>query len=313
MTVTGPSTTTGDTVLPPLYVANDRRALARQGETLRAVRTQLTFLMLATAAAALAEHLRSHFASWVAAALYALTTVIGLHTARRRARAHWQAHRAAAETLKSLAWQYMVHGGPFHSGVGNPDAVFAERLEERLRELRKVGWQDIRDDADGAGGAGAGSGGAGGAGQITPGMRAVRAKSFAARRDIYLRDRVLEQLVWYGNRAAQSHRASVRWSSLTAALTTLGLLAAALRAVGVLGNWDFAGLLSAGAAAAVAWQEVRRHRPLTYAHSLIEQDLETLRVAMGTTVTEGQWAEAVAEAERLVSPQHTDWLVRFGS
>ncbi|MEU6216493.1 DUF4231 domain-containing protein [Streptomyces sp. NPDC047022] len=305
MTVTGPSTTIGDAELPPLYVYNDRRALARQSESIRAVRTQLTFLMLATAAAALAEHMRSHLASAGAAVLYALTTAIGLHTSRRRARAHWQAHRAAAETLKSLAWQYMVHGGPFHSRVRNPDGMFADRLEERLRELRKVGWEDSRESRDGAG--------TGVVGQITPGMRAVRAKSFAARRDIYLRDRVLEQLVWYGNRASQAHRSSVRWSSVTASLTSLALLAAALRAAGVIGNWDVAGLLSAGAAAAVAWQEVRRHRPLTYAHSLIEQDLDTLRVAMGTTVTEEGWAEAVAEAERLVSPQHTDWLVRFGS
>jgi hypothetical protein len=276
--------------------------LVRQSESIRAVRTQLVVLLLATAAAALAEHLRSHLASACAAVLYALTTVIGLHTSRRRARAHWQAHRAAAETLKSLAWQYMVHGGPFHSGTTNPEGLFADRLEERLRELRKVGWEDTR-----------GGTGAIGAGQITPRMRAVRAKSFAARRDIYLRDRVLEQLIWYGNRASQAHRASVRWSSVTAALTSLALLAAVLRAFGVIGNWDFAGLLSAAAAAGVAWQEVRRHRPLTYAHSLIEQDLDTLRVAMGTTVTEEGWAEAVAEAERLVSPQHTDWLVRFGS
>ncbi|GAA3772191.1 hypothetical protein GCM10022206_08440 [Streptomyces chiangmaiensis] len=288
--------------MPPLYLDSDRRALARQSESIRAVRTQLVVLLLATAAAALAEHLRSHIASACAAVLYALTTVIGVHTSRRRARAHWQAHRAVAETLKSLAWQYMVHGGPFHSRVANPEALFADRLEERLRELRKMGWQDSRGGTDTMG-----------AGQITPRMRAVRAKSFEARRDIYLRDRVLEQLIWYGNRASRAHRASVRWSSVTAALTSLALLAATLRAFGVIGSWDFAGLLSAGAAAGVAWQEVRRHRPLTYAHSLIEQDLDTLRVAMGTTVTEEGWAEAVAEAERLVSPQHTDWLVRFGS
>ncbi|MED7823204.1 DUF4231 domain-containing protein [Streptomyces chiangmaiensis] len=299
---TGPSTTIGDADLPPLYLDSDRRALARQSESIRAVRTQLVVLLLATAAAALAEHLRSHIASACAAVLYALTTVIGVHTSRRRARAHWQAHRAVAETLKSLAWQYMVHGGPFHSRVANPEALFADRLEERLRELRKMGWQDSRGGTDTMG-----------AGQITPRMRAVRAKSFEARRDIYLRDRVLEQLIWYGNRASRAHRASVRWSSVTAALTSLALLAATLRAFGVIGSWDFAGLLSAGAAAGVAWQEVRRHRPLTYAHSLIEQDLDTLRVAMGTTVTEEGWAEAVAEAERLVSPQHTDWLVRFGS
>ncbi|MFC3576720.1 DUF4231 domain-containing protein [Streptomyces yaanensis] len=299
----GPSTTIGDADLPPLYLDNDRRALARQGESVRAVRLQLTVLLLATASATLAEHVRqSHIPSAIAAVLYGLTTAVGLHTARRRARAHWQAHRAAAETLKSLAWQYMVHGGPFHSEVANPEALFAERLEERLRELRKVGWEDSRGGTADLG-----------AGQITPSMRVVRAKSFQARRDIYLRDRVLEQLIWYGNRASQSHRASVRWSSVTAVLTLLALLAAVLRAFGAIGSWDLAGLLSAGAAAGVAWQEVRRHRPLTYAHSLIEQDLDTLRVAMGTTVTEEGWADAVAEAERLVSPQHTDWLVRFGS
>jgi hypothetical protein len=143
-------------------------------------------------------------------------------------------------------------------------------------------------------------------------MRQVRAKAFPVRRDVYLRERLMEQHAWYRRRAAQSHRASVRWSSVTAVLTLLALLAAVLRAAGMLGGWDLTGVFSASAAAGVAWQEVRRHRPLTYAHSLVEQDLETLRVEMGTTVTEDRWALAVAEAERLVSPQHSDWLGRFG-
>ena len=89
-------------------------------------------------------------------------------------------------------------------------------------------------------------------------------------------------------------------------------MAAVLRALGLFDGWDLTGLFSTAAAAGVAWQELRRHRPLTYAHSLVEQDLDTLRVAMTTTVTESGWAEAVAEAERLVSPQHSDWLGTFG-
>lgn len=297
----GPSVTLSENDLPPLFVVSDRRALSRQSESFYAVRTQLTLLLSATAMAMLAERFHSHVPAAFSAVLYACTIAIGLHTARRRARAQWRAHRDVAELLKSLAWQYMVHGGPFHTRVADPDGLFAERLEERLRELRRVGWEDSRNGIH-----------ARGAGQITPVMRAVRAKPFEARRDIYLRDRLLEQFVWYKNRAAQSHRSSVRWSSITAALTLLALLAAVLRAFGVIGGWDLTGLLSAGAAAGVAWQEVRRHRPLKYAHSLIEQDLETLRVTMIRTVTESGWAEAVAEAERIVSPQHTDWLVRFG-
>lgn len=297
----GPSVTLSDDDLPPLFMVSDQRALSRQSESLAAVRRQLLVLLSATTMAMLAERFDSHIPAALAAILYAVTIAIGLHTARRRARAQWRAHRDVAELLKSLAWQYMVHGGPFHSRVADPDGLFAERLEERLRELRRVGWEDSRNGPH-----------ARGAGQITAAMRAVRAKPFAARRDIYLRDRLLEQFVWYKNRAAQSHRSSVRWSSVTAALTLLALLSAVLRAMGVIGGWDVTGLLSAGAAAGVAWQEVRRHRPLTYAHSHVEQDLETLRVTMTRTVTEAGWAEAVAEAERVVSPQHTDWLVRFG-
>ncbi|MGW5650110.1 DUF4231 domain-containing protein [Streptomyces humi] len=297
-----PSTTLDERDLPPLFQVSDRWALRHQSDSFRAVRTHLLVLLLATTAAVFTEQASGHVMAVCAALLYALTIVLGLSTSRRRSRAHWQAHRAAAELLKSLAWQYMVHGGPFRSDVVDADAVFAERLEERLRELRACGWEDSRDGVRERG-----------RGQITPRMRAERAKSYAARRDLYLRDRLLEQTVWYKNRASRAHRAAARWSTVTAALTLFALAAALLRTVGMLGGADLAGLLSAAAAAGVAWQEVQRHGPLTHAHSIIEQDLETARIAMSTTVTEAGWAEAVEEAERLMSPAHTEWLVRFGT
>ncbi|GAA2107220.1 DUF4231 domain-containing protein [Streptomyces synnematoformans] len=298
----GPSTTLRDQDLPPLFRVNDLEAIVRQRESFQSIRLHLTILLLAATAAMAAEQTDTRAPTALAAVLYGLTIVVGLHTARRRARAAWQVHRAVAETVKSLAWHYMVRGGPLHTGVPNPEALFAERLEERLSELRQVGWEDSRATSDLLG-----------AGQITPAMRAVRATSFEARRNFYLRERVLEQLVWYRNKSVQEHQAAVRWSSVTAGLTFIALLAAVLRTVGMTGGWDLTGLLSAAAAAAVAWHEVRRHRPLTYAHSRVEQELDTMRVAMGTTVTEENWADAVAETERLVSPQHTDWLGRFGS
>jgi hypothetical protein len=296
-----PSTTLNNEDLPPLFRSSDQWALRHQGDSFRAVRTHLLVLLLATTTAMLIEQASGRLMAACAAVLYGLTILLGLRTSRRRSRAHWQAHRAAAEVVKTLAWQYMVHGGPFHSRVADADAVFAERLEERLRELRKCGWEDSRGGIER------------GKGQITPRMRAVRAKSYAARRDIYLRDRLLEQAVWYKNRASRAHRAAARWSARTPALTLLALAAAMQRTMGLLGGADLAGLLSAAAAAGVAWQEVRRHGPLTHAHSLIEQDLETARIAMSTTVTEAGWAEAVGEAERLMSPAHTEWLVRFGA
>jgi len=300
-TTPAPSFVHGDRDLPLLFRLSDQWALRHQSDSFKAVRTHLLVLLLATTAAMLIEQASGRLMAVCAAALYGVTILLGLRTSRRRSRARWQAHRAVAEVVKTLAWQYMVHGGPFHSRVADPDAMFAERLEERLRELRKCGWEDSRRGISERG-----------LGQITPQMRSVRAKSYAARRDIYLRDRLLEQAVWYKNRAARAHRSAARWSALTAVLTLLALAAALLRTADMLGGADLAGLLSAAAAAGVAWQEVRRHGPLTQAHSLIEQDLETARIAMSTTVTEPGWAEAVGEAERLMSPAHTEWLVRFG-
>ncbi len=296
-----PSTMLNDRDLPPLFRSSDQSALRHQGDAFRSVRTHLIVLLLATTAAMFIEQASGRIMAAFAAILYGVTILLGRRTSRRRSRAYWQAHRAAAEVVKTLAWQYMVHGGPFHSRVADPDAMFGERLEERLRELRKCGWEDTRDGI-----------GERGMGQVTAQMRLVRSKSYAARRDIYLRDRLLEQEVWYKNRATRAHRSAARWSTLTAALTLLALSAAMLRTAGLLGGADLAGLLSAAAAAGVAWQEVRRHGPLTHAHTLIEQDLETTRIAMSTTVTEAGWAEAVGEAERLMSPAHTEWLVRFG-
>jgi len=298
----GPSRTVGDRDLPELFLDNDQWALSRRSESFRAARTQLLLLMVATATAMLADRFNSPMTAAPAAAMYALTIVMGVRISRRRARAHWQSHRDVAEYMKSLAWQYMVRGGPFHSGVPDPDALFGERLEERLHELRKVGWEESRSGPQFMA-----------AGQITPVMRTVRAKPFEARRDIYLRDRLLDQITWYGDKSVRSHRAAAQWTAVSATLTLLALVTAFVRAMGSgLGGWDLTGLFAAAAATCVGWQEMCRYRPLSFAHGLVEQDLKALRETMAATVGEDMWAGTVADAERLVSPQHTDWLARFG-
>jgi hypothetical protein len=292
--------------LAPLFLANDRLAVSRQSEAVRAVRSQLSLLLLATLISAAAQWANWGFGAWVAAGVYALALGFGLYTGRRRARVHYHAHRAAAEMVKSLCWLYMAGGGEFRVGVANADALFATRLEDGMRELRRAGWDASRCGPQPAG-----------EGQITDVMRAVRSKSFVTRRDIYVRDRLQEQLAWYGGKSEQSQRSAAVWHSVIAVLTFLAFAATLVRAAGVIGS-DLTGLCSAGAAAAVAWNEMRRQQPLTYAHRLVWQELGLVRIAMEELPAsegergEAQWAQAVAAVERLVSPQHTDWLARFG-
>ncbi|WP_149180641.1 DUF4231 domain-containing protein [Streptomyces sp. TRM49041] len=289
--------------LPMLFHRADEIAVARQREAVQATRLQLLLLVLGACLAALPGGWRIgegfRLAGALSALAYAGVLVVTYRAARRRAKSHWQLNRSAAEFIKSMSWRYAVHGTPFDSDAPEVDGTYLSRLEEGLAELRKVGWQDPRDTDKATGG-----------GLITPAMRMLRDKPFRVRKETYVRDRLIEQRTWYHRRQVVSRHATVLWSATTAALTVLALLLGLLQAFSAGGSPTVAGLLSAAAASSVAWSEIRRHQPLIAAHSLVEEDLAAMHTAMETVVTEEEWGAAVYEAERLVSPQHTDWLVQ---
>ncbi|MFB9393702.1 DUF4231 domain-containing protein [Streptomyces coeruleoprunus] len=289
--------------LPLLFHRADEIAVTRQREAVQATRLQLLLLVLGACLAAVPGGWRIgdtfQLAGALGASAYAGVLLVTYRASRRRAKSHWQLNRSAAEFIKSMAWRYAVHGAPFDERARDADALYLARLEEGLGELRKVGWQDPRESERSAGRE-----------LITPAMRMLRGKPFRVRKETYVRDRLIEQRNWYHRRQVVSRRATALWSATTATLTLVALLLGTLRTFSVGGSPYVAGLLSAAAAASVAWSEIRRHQPLIAAHSLVEEDLAAMHTAMETQVTEEGWAAAVYETERVVSPQHTDWLVQ---
>ncbi|MGW7100752.1 DUF4231 domain-containing protein [Streptomyces sp. NPDC054838] len=291
--------------LPALFHHTDQAAISRQRESTRATRRQLMLLVAAAGAAALPAAPAAgslHLFGALSALAYAGVLAVGVRATRRRARPQWQLNRSAAEFIKSLAWRYAVHGAPFGSEVSAPEATYRTRLEAGLDELRKMGWEDPR--AAGLVPEG---------GEITGAMQRLRGQDYQLRRETYVRDRLIEQRNWYQRKTEVSRRATALWSWTIVLLTCVALLFAVLGAFGSGPGPALTALLSAAAAAAIAWNEVRRHHPLIEAHTLIEQDLSAMMVVMQTTITESQWPSAVYETERYVSPQHTDWLARHSS
>ncbi|WP_345035121.1 DUF4231 domain-containing protein [Streptomyces sannanensis] len=296
--------------LPKLFHHTDSVAIARQREAVNTIRSQLFLLVVGAALAALPWRLKLggtfQLVSALSALAYAGVLLMTYRATRRRAKSHWQLNRSAADFIKSMCWRYAVHGTPFDSDSPDHERLFIAQVEEGLRELRKVGWQDPRDGS-------AGLPEAGDPDLITAAMRELRAKSFGVRRETYVRDRLIEQRNWYRRRQDRTRRAAALWSAAIVVLTALALLFGTLRAFSVAEPADLAGLLSASAAACIAWSESRRHQPLIAALSLVEQDLMAMHTAMENTVGERQWASAVYETERIVSPQHTEWVARHRS
>lgn len=291
--------------LPALFHHTDRAAISRQRESTQATRAQLLLLVAAAGAAALPsgpELGPVRLFGLLSALAYAGVLAVGVRATRRRARPQWQLNRSAAEFIKSLAWRYAVHGAPFGTDAADAGATYRARLEKGLDELRKMGWEDPRATGEVPEG-----------GEITGAMERLRGTGYQARRETYVRDRLIEQRNWYRRRTEVSRRATALWSWTIVLLTLLALLLAVFGMFGSGPGAELTGLLSAAAAAGIAWNEVRRHHPLIEAHTLIEQDLAAMMVVMQTTITESQWPSSVYETERYVSPQHTDWLARHSS
>ncbi|MFJ8309218.1 MULTISPECIES: DUF4231 domain-containing protein [unclassified Streptomyces] len=291
--------------LPGLFHHADTLAIGRQQSAVKITRAQLSLLVTGALAAALPQvRVGQDFQllSALSAIAYAGVLLAGFGAARRHAASHWQLNRSAAEFIKSMCWRYAVHGAPFDLAAPDPEGLFVTRVEEGLRELKKVGWRDPRDHGEPSLGE-----------LVTPSMRALRGKSFSVRKETYVRDRLIEQRNWYRRRQETSRRATRLWSTAITLLTLLALVFTTLQTFSVAEKVNLAGLLSAAAAACLAWSEIRRHQPLISAHSLVEQDLMEMHVAMENMVTERQWPQAVYETERIVSPQHTDWLARLRS
>ncbi|MBT1189678.1 DUF4231 domain-containing protein, partial [Streptomyces sp. CJ_13] len=204
--------------LPALFHHTDRAAISRQRESTQATRAQLLLLVAAAGAASLTSASAVGpprvFAA-LSALAYAGVLVVGVRATRRRARPQWQLNRSAAEFIKSLAWRYAVHGAPFGSEVADPRATYRTRLEKGLDELRKMGWEDPR--AAGLVPEG---------GEVTGAMERLRGMGYQARRETYVRDRLIEQRDWYRRKTEVSRRATSLWSWTIVLLTCLGLLLA---------------------------------------------------------------------------------------
>src|SRR5688572_30689755 len=107
---------------PEAYVSTDAASLEGQRHFIRSTRIQLLLLVVASSAGVFSW---SVMGSWDAAALLAglaftAAAVLRIRLIRERPHRVWYDGRAAAESIKTLAWKYAVAGDPFlagHSGV----------------------------------------------------------------------------------------------------------------------------------------------------------------------------------------------------
>ena len=287
-----------DSEMPALYRAADAASLAGQSRYVTAIRVILVGSVVAAAGGAIA--LTSERWQWVAFAsgvVFLVTILASLYLAVTRPEKVWYDGRAAAESAKSLAWEYSVGGGPFCVETC-PDAEerLVTRLSDIVTKLRGFAITEQGEATD----------------QITDAMRSLRAEPLDGRRAAYLSHRIDDQRSWYGRKARWNERRNQRWLLASLAAQGLGVIGAFLLGAGVI-DFDALGLLAAAAAAIAAWVQAKDHAGLAQAYSIAAQELGLAKTRLAQGADELTWADLVDDAEQAISREHTLWLARRGS
>lgn len=126
----------------------------------------------------------------------------------------WYGGRAVAESVKSMAWRYVMGAAPYPVGLMAAEAErkFLSDLEFFVKERKRLAFGFGGEAAEGS--------------QITEQMREARLMPVMQRKDVYVSERISEQRHWYGKKATFNKAHEYRYSVAVALCQLLALVAA---------------------------------------------------------------------------------------
>lgn len=244
--------------------------------------------MLAAVAGAVTVHAGAVDLAGVAVALLFLGA-LGIEYLLRdeNSIAAWYDGRAAAESVKDLAWRYAMKAEPFLSAP-DADAALIARIRETLEHVGDTPL--VRGAPD----------------QITDWMRRVRGENLENRRATYIRDRIADQWKWYHDKAESNRTMADRWRLLVGTLAIVGAVGGALKAFSVI-DLDALGVIATMVGAASAWLQTRQFETLAVAYGVTAEELAAVRSLADAPNDDASWSAFVNDAEAAISREHTLW------
>ena len=207
----------------------------------------------------------------------------------------WFRCRAMAESAKSITWRFMMQAEPF-TDDSTAKCLFVAKLKE-IREAIPSSSTDLARSLDPA------------ATPISDWIKKVRGGSLDERKAFYLKSRLHDQKAWYSKKAKFNAKQKIHWFRITLALQVLAVVFAIIQVFPNGLPVHLVPFLVTCAAAAVAWNQMKRHGELDQTYALAAQELDE-QEAIATDLTGKDFLKFVEQVEETISREHTMWCVR---
>ncbi len=216
-----------------------------------------------------------------------------------RFEAAWFNARSVAESVKTLAWRYMMGVEPFDlkKSQSEADREFVDKL--------KTIAEQVEENTDFVGG-----GSAAESSQISGEMKRVRGLSFMDRKDVYLKERLQDQKKWYNAKADENRRKGAKWYWTTISLQALAIIVAIFMVVNPGWIYNPLGLLTTVIASLLSWIQLKRYEDLAKTYSVAYHELSFLEDLLNNVGEKSELDEFVVNTEDVISREHTMWYAK---
>lgn len=275
---------------PALYRASDLMAAKAQ-------RTYVTILSISLISIISASTLTlvsgySVVAAVGAALSFILGLVFSLILAAKRYDKTWYHARAAAESVKTLTWRYIMRANPFDQADRESRSHFIAVLHEILNENQ--GICEIVKDTE----------------QVTPRMTEIRQLPIRDRIKIYSEDRINDQGKWYLNKARYNQVRTERWFWTITGIQILAVVCSLVRIAELSWNLLPTGVLATAATAAFSWMQIKRFQELSTSYNLTAHEIGLIKADLVDIHDEQEFSKFVGDSENAFSREHTQWQAR---
>lgn len=284
--------------LPGLYQSANQASLSAQNVYYTSLRWYLLLLVLA----AFVSYSRPNdvVVALVSASLFLITLGILIFIRVKRPDDVWYNGRAVAESVKTIAWRWMMRAEPYedNENIEIVSRTFLNDLKTILDQNKSLSHSlqagvALNDP-------------------ISEKMREVRKLSVADRLLVYVDNRVTDQANWYWVKSRFNKRRAQQWFWVSVVLHSVAILMLLYR----IKDPSLAlpvEVLATAAGAVLTWLQAKKHNELDSAYALAAHEIVIIKGESTSVHDEGQLSEFVTNSESAFSREHTQWVARKGA
>lgn len=284
-----------DKDFPALYNSADRSSLTAQFYYFSALKCYLFLLIIAAFVSYTWPD--NVYGVILSVILFLVTLGILVWLKVQKPEDTWYNGRAVAESVKTRTWRWIMNSEPYDEDI---PAVQAQI--ELLNDLKSILSQNkslshVLDWSPELGEA------------ISEKMKAIRALSWSQRLEIYLRDRVDNQSVWYSKKSQLNKRLAKRWFIFSIILHSSAVLFLLYRIKEPSSSLPIE-VIATAAASVLTWVQAKKYNELNSSYALAAHEIVLIKGESVSVSDEQQLSEFVINSESAFSREHTQWAAR---